>query len=53
MATYELTGAQVKNLLGFLNRVQLRGNEVGSFLEIVNALAPKPIVKKEKKKLKN
>jgi len=41
MATYELTDEQVKNFVNFLNRVQLRGNEVGAFVGLVNALKPK------------
>ena len=53
MASYELTDTQVRNLVNFLNRVQLRGNEVSSFIEVVNALKPKLPIKPKVKKAKD
>lgn len=35
---YELSEQVKQNLLVFLNRVELRGSEVGVYIEVVNAL---------------
>lgn len=37
----ELTEQQLKNLKAFLSRVQLQGNEVGAFQEVLQALQMK------------
>jgi len=35
---YELSEQVVNNLIAFLNRTDLKGSEVGAFLDIINAL---------------
>lgn len=44
--TIQLTDLQRKNLIGFLNRVQLTGAEVPAYLEIVDSLNA-PFLKKQ------
>jgi DUF971 family protein len=38
MLTVEFSEAQVKNLIAFLARVDLKGAEVGAYVQIVNAI---------------
>lgn len=49
----EFTVEQIKILMVFLNRVQLNGQEVPAFLEIINAINKPVVEEKEKDKKTN
>lgn len=44
-----LTPEQLKNLLAFLNRVQLQGAEVPAFVDLINALNTEAKIVEKKK----
>ena len=54
MTQYNLSEQQKQTMFTFLNRVQLQGNEVPAFIDLVNAFKGniKPIVKEQIKDIK-
>jgi tRNA C32,U32 (ribose-2'-O)-methylase TrmJ len=52
MVKFQLTNEQMRNLMSFLNRTQLAGQEVPAFMDIINALN-KPVVEEKEEDKKN